>query len=195
MCKGFGTIVTKNMDVYFTMFDEVGDIHHSDIIEALGIEENRNPFLRSFVRTENPVWTTDSFRFDEPGTLPGWVEENKEIIRDKVNVLMLKSFPALKEYEAIQQQAWKEYKAIQQPALKEYEAIQQPAWKEYKAIKQQAWKEYLAIEQPAWKEYEAIDQQAWKEYEAIQQPAWADARTKLRQIAGYVEGTDDRTRP
>ena len=64
MCQGFGTIVTKDGNVYFTMFDYDGDVSHSEIIEALGIKENGDRFKRTFVRTENTKWTEESFRFE-----------------------------------------------------------------------------------------------------------------------------------
>ena len=139
MCQGFGTIVTKNLDVYFTMFDDSGDIHHSNIIEALGIDENDNQFLRNFVRTENPDWTEESFHFDENDTLPGWVDE--VIVKDKVNRLLEKVSPIWAEYLKVRQSAWAEYEKVRRSAWAEYEKVQLAAWAEYEKVEQSARKQ------------------------------------------------------
>lgn len=84
MCRGFGAIVDKDLNIYFTAPDKYLNVSHTDILNALGWVENRFTFSRNFVRIECPDWTINSFIFDELGTLPQFAEENQDEIKNKV---------------------------------------------------------------------------------------------------------------
>lgn len=98
MCKGFGMIICKSLKGYFIEPTQYGDISHRDILNRMDKVENESAYLRDFVRIECPDWTFTSFRFDEPRTLPGWVEENREEIIDLVKKTLVKAFKLYREF-------------------------------------------------------------------------------------------------
>ena len=105
MCQGFGIIIDKDINLWFSEPDTDGNCSHSIIIERLGWRENEDPHLRSFVRVEFADWTPESFTFDETTTLPGWCENNKQEIQNKCVALLEKCAPASAEYEKVCDQA------------------------------------------------------------------------------------------
>jgi len=94
MCKGFGAIVDKELHVWFTEPDDDDDISHSEIIKRLGWKDNPDTFIRHFVRVECADWTTNSFRCDEDGTLPGWADAAQNEIRERVAKILELVAPA-----------------------------------------------------------------------------------------------------
>ena len=111
MCEGFGLIVTQDTQ-YFVEPDGACNVSHTDILTRLGWQDNGDAFNRRFVRVEYPDWTPGSFKFDENGTLPGWVEENRDEIIARCNAVLEKAAPALAEYEKMRGTALAEYKKM-----------------------------------------------------------------------------------
>jgi hypothetical protein len=128
MCKGFGAIVTKNLDLYFCEPDNEGDCSHTTILDRLGKQDNADSFLRDFVRVQCPDWTIASFEFDEDSSLPGWADE--AAIATLVSKTLGKCALALAEYKKVHAPAWAEYKKVRALALAEYEKVRAPAWAE-----------------------------------------------------------------
>jgi hypothetical protein len=112
MCNGFGMIITSELKGYFTTPDSDGDVSHSDILSALGWQDNEDQFTRRFVRIECPDWTIVSFRFDEDSTLPGWAEENRDGIISLVDKTMSATAPARAEHEKVRAPARAEYEKV-----------------------------------------------------------------------------------
>jgi len=164
MCQGFGIIIDKDINLWFSEPDTDGNCSHSIIIERLGWRENEDPHLRSFVRVEFADWTPESFTFDETTTLPGWCENNKQEIQNKCVALLEKCAPAWAEYEK----------------------VCDPAWAEYEKVRALAYAEYEKVCDPAWAEYEKVRYPAWAEYEKVCDQARADTITRLKMISGYV---------
>jgi len=129
MCKGFGCIVTAE-SVYFIEPDFDGDVSHSEIIKRLGWEENKDPFNRRFIRVEYPDWTAASFRVDENGTLPGWVDVHD--VNTRCDAVLSKVATALAEYEK-----------VRATALAEYDKVCATAWAEYVKVCDAAWAEFV----------------------------------------------------
>jgi len=175
MCQGFGVVIDKDINLWFSEPDTDGNCSHSIIIERLGWRENEDPHLRSFVRVEFADWTPESFTFDETTTLPGWCENNKQEIQNKCVALLEKCAPAWAEYEKVCDQASAEYEKVRAPAYAEYEKVRAPAWAEYEKVRY-----------PAWAEYEKVRYPAWAEYEKVCDQARADTITRLKMISGYV---------
>ena len=48
MCKGFGMIVTCDLNAYFTCPDTMGNIHHSDSLAAPGWDDVESLYTRRF---------------------------------------------------------------------------------------------------------------------------------------------------
>jgi len=175
MCQGFGIIIDKDINLWFSEPDTDGNCSHSIIIERLGWRENEDPHLRSFVRVEFADWTPESFTFDETTTLPGWCENNKQEIQNKCVALLEKCAPAWAEYKKVRAQAWAEYKKVRDQAYAEYEKVCAPASAEYEKVCA-----------PAYAEYEKVRDQAYAEYEKVCDQARADTITRLKMISGYV---------
>lgn len=116
MCRGFGAIVDKELNVWFCEPDKNGDCSHSIILERLGWRDNTDQFKRNFVRVQYPGWTSDSFVFDENATLPAWVEEHKQEITDNCNRILGRVSPALAEYKKVSGPAWEEYEKVNDAA-------------------------------------------------------------------------------
>ena len=130
MCQGFGLIVNKELKAYFMEPDNEGDCSHSDLLKRLGWKENNNIHLRDFVRIEFTDWQSESFRFDEENTLPGWVENNRDEIQNKCIHILNLCAPARAEYENVRAPAWAEYENVCNQARAEYENVCNPAWAE-----------------------------------------------------------------
>ena len=175
MCQGFGIIIDKDINLWFSEPDTDGNCSHSIIIERLGWRENEDPHLRSFVRVEFADWTPESFTFDETTTLPGWCENNKQEIQNKCVALLEKCAPASAEYKKVCDQASAEYEKVCDQASAEYEKVCAPAYAEYEKVRDQAYAEY-----------EKVRAQAWAEYEKVCDQARADTITRLKMISGYV---------
>lgn len=96
--NGFSGIIDVDFSIKWSApeFNSL-DASHSPIFSYGGVVENSDAFVRRFVRFEFPKWTEDSFKFDEVGTLPGWVEENKQEIIDRATKVMLKVKPLSKK--------------------------------------------------------------------------------------------------
>jgi hypothetical protein len=157
-------IIRKDMKGHFTTPDSDGDMSHSDILSALGWEENTNTHLRNFVRVQCPDWKIKSFEFDEDSTLPAWAEENKDEIIGIVKKALRRATPA-----------WAEYEKVHDAALAEYEKVSDAAWAEYHKV-----------HDAAWAEYEKVRDAAWAEYHKVSAPAWAEFVAKLSKISGFV---------
>ena len=208
MCQGFGCIVNNNLDVYFCEPDKEGSISHSEILLRLNWPDNDDAFVRRFVRVECMDWTVASFRFDEDQTLPGWAEQNRVEIINRVELISSKIAQALAEYEKVRAQAWAEYEKVRDQAWAEYEKVRAQAWAEYvivcapalaeyEKVRAQAlaeyvkvraptWAEYVIVCAPAWAEYVKVRAQALAEYEKVCAPAWAAFVSKISTIQGYV---------
>jgi len=186
MCQGFGCIVNNNLDVYFCEPDKEGSISHSEILLRLNWPDNDDAFVRRFVRVECMDWTVASFRFDEDQTLPGWAEQNRVEIINRVELISSKIAQALAEYEKVRAQAWAEYEKVRDQAWAEYVKVRAPAWAEYEKVRDQAWAEYVIVCAPAWAEYVKVRAQALAEYEKVCAPAWAAFVSKISTIQGYV---------
>lgn len=142
MCTGFGCIVDRGLKIYFCEPDKYGDVSHAKIIYRLNWQDNDNEFLRRFVRVECKDWTPASFKFDEIDTLPGWVEENKNEIKNRVADLLNRIYPAWAECEKVCDLAWAKYVALAGDKVRE-------AWGEYKEIRDPALAEYKKVRNPA----------------------------------------------
>ena len=186
MCQGFGIIIDKDINLWFSEPDTDGNCSHSIIIERLGWRENEDPHLRSFVRVEFADWTPESFTFDETTTLPGWCENNKQEIQNKCVALLEKCAPASAEYKKVCDQAWAEYKKVCDQASAEYEKVCDQASAEYKKVCAPAYAEYEKVRAQTWAEYEKVRDPAWAEYEKVCDQARADTITRLKMISGYV---------
>ena len=197
MCQGFGCIVNNNLDVYFCEPDKEGSISHSEILLRLNWPDNDDAFVRRFVRVECMDWTVASFRFDEDQTLPGWAEQNRVEIINRVELISSKIAQALAEYEKVRAQAWAEYEKVRDqawaeyvivcaPALAEYEKVRAQALAEYVKVRAPTWAEYVIVCAPAWAEYVKVRAQALAEYEKVCAPAWAAFVSKISTIQGYV---------
>jgi len=139
MCNGFGLIVTKGLDCYFIEPSlNSGNCSHSTILERLGWQDNTSPFRRDFVRVQYPDNTPDSFEFDEDSTLPAWVEENRQEIKDKCGLILERYVPALAEYLKVCDAAWAEYEKGRAPAWAEYQRVRDPAYAEYQQVRDPA---------------------------------------------------------
>lgn len=100
MATGFGIIISQGLNAYWTAGDGFnGDTSHTDIIERLGWQENRDVYLRHFVRVEIPRWEFGNFRYDEPNSLPGWAEGRDEEIKDTVHKILGKVNAIRHKYE------------------------------------------------------------------------------------------------
>jgi len=174
MCQGFGCIVNNNLDVYFCEPDKEGSISHSEILLRLNWPDNDDAFVRRFVRVECMDWTVASFRFDEDQTLPGWAEQNRVEIINRVELISSKIAQALAEYEKVRAQAWAEYEKVRDQAWAEYVKVRAPAWAEYEKVRDQAWAEYVIVCAPALAEYEKVRAQALAEYVKVRAPTWAE---------------------
>jgi hypothetical protein len=197
MCKGFGMVITKELKGYFCEPDINANCSHSETIERLGIKENKNRFIRNFVRIQCPDWKIGSFEFDEDGTLPGWAEENRGEIINLVGKTLKKAAQAYTEYEKVRDQAWAEYKKVRDPALAEYKKVRDQAWAEYKKVRDPAWAEYKKVRDQAQAEfdkvcdqvlaeYKKVRDQAQAEYDKVCDQAWAEFVQKLSTIPGYA---------
>ena len=134
MCKGFGVIVDRELNVWFSETDNTGDCSHAEILEHLGWKDNGDPFLRHFVRVQFPNWTAASFEFDEEDTLPGWAEEHRQEIQKRCTKVLEKLASALAEYDKLCAPAGAEYVKVRDAALAEYEKVRAAAWAEYKKV-------------------------------------------------------------
>ena len=103
MCEGFGGIVTQDGRILFCEPDGDGDCSHSELLSRIGMQDNRDKFIRPFVRFEFPDWTLDSFRWDECDTLPGWVADEHE---RGCKRLLERAAAAWDEYEKVRAAAW-----------------------------------------------------------------------------------------
>jgi len=186
MCNGFGAIVDKDLNLYFIEPDSDGDVSHSGILERLGWADNPNQHLRRFVRVECRDWTIASFRFDENSTLPGWVENNRQEIQDKVGKTVALCAPAWAEYDKVRDAAWAEFEKVCAPAWAEYDKVRAPAWAEFEKVCSPAWAEYEQVCAPAYAEYEQVCAPARAEYVKVCDPAWAEMVERLSRIKGYV---------
>jgi len=178
--------VNNNLDVYFCEPDKEGSISHSEILLRLNWPDNDDAFVRRFVRVECMDWTVASFRFDEDQTLPGWAEQNRVEIINRVELISSKIAQALAEYEKVRAQAWAEYVIVCAPALAEYEKVRAQALAEYVKVRAPTWAEYVIVCDPAWAEYVKVRAQALAEYEKVCAPAWAAFVSKISTIQGYV---------
>jgi len=166
MCKGFGVIVDRGLNVWFSEQDYGGDCSHSTTLEHLGWEDNADPFLRYFVRVQFPDWTAASFEFDEEDTLPGWAEEHRQEIQKRCTKVLEKLAAARAEYEK-----------LCAPARAEYDKLCAPAWAEYEKLCDAAWAEYNKVRAAA-----------WAEYKKVCAPAGAELTQVFAAIPGYVGG-------
>ena len=97
MCQGFGCIITRSGDIYFTSPDIKGDTSHSDIIYSDGFPRDlreadeklrgEQRYKRPFVRIESEDWTEKSIHFDE-FDLPAWVEGDGSEMLEQAKKLM-----------------------------------------------------------------------------------------------------------
>ena len=142
MCEGFGVIVDRGLNVWFSEQDYGGDCSHSTTLEHLGWEDNADPFLRYFVRVQFPDWTAVSFEFDEEDTLPGWAEANRAEIQDRCIKVLEKHAPAGAEYEKVRDAAGAEYVKVRDAARAEYEKVCDAALAEYEKVLAAAWAEF-----------------------------------------------------
>jgi len=175
MCNGFGAIVDKELNLYFIEPDSDGDVSHSDILNRLGWQDNTDTHLRRFVRVECRDWTLASFGFDEDSTIPGWVENNRQEIRDRVGKVVALCAPAYAEYEKVHAAASAEYVQVRDAAWAEYEKVHAAASAEYVQVCTAAYAEYVQVRAPA-----------RAEFEKVSDAAWAEMVEKLSRIKGYV---------
>ena len=147
MCEGFGLIVSKEMEYYFCEPEYHDDCSHSLILQRLGWKENKNQHLRKFVRVQFPNWISDSFSFDEEETLPGWVENNRNEIKEHCTELFELCDPILTEYHKICDTALTEYDQVFASARAEY---RDRPWNEYKNIGDVAWDVMMKKRDAAW---------------------------------------------
>ena len=149
MCKGFGVIVDRELNVWFSEPVNTGDCSHAEILEHLGWEDNADPFLRYFVRVQFPDWTAASFEFDEEDTLPGWAEEHRQEIQKRCTKVLEKLAAAGAEYDKVRASAGAEYDKVRASARAEYEKVLAPARAEYEKVRASAWAEYKKVCAPA----------------------------------------------
>jgi L-rhamnose mutarotase len=205
MCNGFGGIITQDGRVLFAEPDESGDCSHSELLNRLGMKDNKNEFVRSFVRFEFPKWTEASFRYDEDDTLPVWVTPEFE---DRAKAILRRIAPARAEYQNVRNAAQAEYQKVHAPAWAEYQKVHAPAWAEYEKVRDAAraeyekvrdaaraeyqkvhapaWAEYEKVHAPARAEYEKVNAPAWAEYEKVRDAAWAEFICTISTIQGYT---------
>jgi hypothetical protein len=183
-----------------------GDCAHREIIIRLGWTENADLYRRDFVRLQAEDWTMETYRVDEPDTLPGWVDEAE--LRDRFARLLEKVKPiweeyiaarihAWEEYTSARDLAWEEYRASRDQGLTEYESVRDQGLTEYKAARAQAlaehnaacawaWVKYKAARAQALAQYEATDKQAREVCNAARDRAQSEMISKLSTISGYV---------
>ena len=101
MCRGFGAIITKNLDLYFCEPDTDGDVSHSEILRRLQMPDSTNEHLRKFVRIQCPDWKVGSFEFDEERSLPAWADDGRDDIITLVQKTLVKCAPSWAEYEKV----------------------------------------------------------------------------------------------
>ena len=128
MCQGFGGIVTRDGRVLFCEPDGDGDCSHSELLTRLGMKDNKDKFLRHFVRFEFPDWEVTGFRWDEDDTLPGWVTEDHAAA---CAAPLLKVAPAEAEYRKVCAPAYAEYEKVCAAAEAEYEKVRAAAKAEF----------------------------------------------------------------
>ena len=100
MCRGFGIVCSRELNLYFTHFENM-DVHncsHAEILWELGWQDTE-VFNRRFIRIEFPNWKANSFNADEYQTLPGWAENNLEEIKNKSIKLLEKILPFYEEFK------------------------------------------------------------------------------------------------
>ena len=139
MCRGFGLIIDKELNLWFTEPDSDGNCSHTTTIERWGWKENGNQHLRAFVRVQFADWQPASFEFDEDETLPGWCENAKAAIQDKRSALLDRCTPA-----------WAEYEKVCTPARAAYEKVCAAAWAEYEKVCAAARAAYQKVRYAAW---------------------------------------------
>jgi hypothetical protein len=130
MCEGFGLIVSKESKLYFMEPDSSGNCSHSKLLARLDWIENNNQYLRNFVRVEFPDWKPESFHFDEVGTLPGWVENNRdEILSSCVRIFEL-CVTTYAEFRKVCAITYAEYEKVCDTTREEYKKMRDTAWAE-----------------------------------------------------------------
>lgn len=142
MCMGFGCLVDKELNLYFSEPDSTGNCSHSQTLYRLDWKENDDQCLRHFVRVQFSDWMPDSFEFDEGKTLPGWCENEREAIRQGCVALLGRCAPAWAEYEKVCDQARAEYQKVRAMAWAEYEKVRGPALVEYYKVRAPALVEF-----------------------------------------------------
>ena len=185
MCNGFGIIVDKELNLWFTEPDSDGDCSHSLTINRLGRKENTNAHLRNFVRVQFPNWQPESFEWDENKSLPGWCENARDDIVQKCIALLEFCAPAQAEYKKVRDTAQAEYEKVRDTALAEYEKVRAPAQAEYKKVRDTAQAEYEKVRDTALAEYKKVRDTAQAEYEKVRDTALAEYK-KVRDTA-YAE--------
>jgi hypothetical protein len=180
MCNGFGMIVDRELNAYFCEPDEDGDCSNTKILERLGWHDNRNQFTRRFVRVQCPDWKISSFEFDEDDSVPGWAEEHKDEIVQRVAKALAVCFSALAEYVKVRDKA-----------LTEYMKVRDPAWAEYVKVRATARAEYDKVTGLARDEYVQVCATARAEYEKVRDAARATMTASMSKIHGYVPAREE----
>lgn len=175
MCEGFGTIVMQDgngqFEIFFIEPPLNGDVSHHMILQRLGkirkLVDN-SVLTRNYVRTEHVKWTIESFRFDEPWSMPGWAKSNKYEIESACNKLMLRVKTIFDDYRQKQ-------RALRQKYKKEHGKLYRGRYYNYQT------KEY---------EYFRPDPLVVKEYQAVRESNKQQFVKQLSRIKGYIPVTE-----
>lgn len=100
MASGFGALCGQNLALHWieAFFGE--EISHSTILERMGWEENESTYIRFFVRIQVYSYDIEQFEFDEGTTLPGWVENNRQEIKDNTEKVLVRVAKIRDKYHA-----------------------------------------------------------------------------------------------
>ena len=126
MCQFFSCIVTRQGDVRFCE-----DNSHETIIERLGMDDSRPLATRGWVRVEC-VPPFSVVRVDETSA-PGWWDEDRVALEDRVRVVAERVAQARATYIAAVDSAWATYIAAVAAAQATYDAEMASALATYHA--------------------------------------------------------------
>ena len=87
-CAGFNLILGQSLKPHWIEEESDGSVYHQNILARMGWDDNDNVYMRRFLRIEVSKWDMANFHYDETCTLPGWVENNDEEIKDIVYKLI-----------------------------------------------------------------------------------------------------------
>ncbi|MFA5152740.1 MAG: hypothetical protein WC554_09290 [Clostridia bacterium] len=178
MCIGFSAIITKDGRILFCEPNSDGNVSHSEILKRAGIEDDAKLLDRTFVRIEFPNWSESSFKFDEPKTLPPWVDE--EELKNKSVKLLNRILPIYNEYNTVENPAKESRDKIISDSDSLYKSILNKAFEEYKTKTKTV--EFNESEKIAEIEKNKVISSAWSDHNCFVHSIWVDYKTFIDKI-------------